>query len=523
MGDIAKALVRSQWPTGLNADAYAAELVNFNGHTYLTNGISQTIRGHSEDIDGSFVSLVQQAYKSNGIVFACMLARMRVFRQARFQFQELRNGQPGDLFGNSTLDVLEVPWRNATTADLLARAIQDADLSGNFFATRRGKTIYRLRPDWVTIVLGSPNDPVVEAGDIDAEVLGYMYHPGGKNSGRTAEVLLADEVAHFAPIPDPTAAFRGMSWLTPVMREISGDSAMTDHKNLYLANGATPNMVVTLDKDVLLQAFNDWVDKFKEREPKGFDVYKTLYLGAGAVATVVGSDLQKVDFKNVQGAGETRIAAAAGVPPVIVGLSEGLAAATYSNYGQARRAFADNTLRDLWQDIAGSLQTLVPAPSGSRLWYDDRYIQALAEDKKDRAEISLLRAQTLRTLLEGGYKADAGVAYVETDDLSRLKGQHTGLFSVQLQAPGSTKMPAGEAPGESPVGSGTAPAKVPAGPSTKPTSSVASGPRMFMGISFGELRQLLADGWEPAGSVDAEIIRRAFVFATGSPAPGGAA
>jgi hypothetical protein len=47
-----------------------------------------------------------------------------------------------------------------------------------------------------------------------------------------------------------------------------------------------------------------------------------------------------------------------------------------------------------------------------------------------------------------------------------LVGKHTGLFSVQLQAPGSTKMPQGEAPGEVPVGSGAGPEK----PAVNPVS-----------------------------------------------------
>jgi phage portal protein BeeE len=119
----------------------------------------------------------------------------------------------------------------------------------------------------------------------------------------------------------------------------------------------------------------------------GWDKFKTMYLAGGTKMEVVGSNLQQIDFKAVQGAGETRIAAAAGVPPVIVGLSEGLQAATYSNYGQARRRFADNTMRPLWRNFAGSLETIVPPPPGSRLWYDDRDIQALAEDKKDLAEV----------------------------------------------------------------------------------------------------------------------------------------
>jgi hypothetical protein len=63
--------------------------------------------------------------------------------------------------------------------------------------------------------------------------------------------------------------------------------------------------------------------------------------------------MKQIDFKVTQGHGETRIAAAAGVPPIIVGLSEGLEAATYSNYGQARRRFADVTMRPLWRERGG--------------------------------------------------------------------------------------------------------------------------------------------------------------------------
>ena len=113
--------------------------------------------------------------------------------------------------------------------------------------------------------------------------------------------------------------------------------------------------------------------------------YKTMYLAGGADVTIVGSDLKQLDFKLTQGAGETRIAAAAGVPPIIVGLSEGLQAATYSNYGQARRRFSDLTMRPLWGNVVGSLATIVPVPGGAELWYDDRDIPFLAEDRKDEA------------------------------------------------------------------------------------------------------------------------------------------
>jgi phage portal protein BeeE len=423
-----------------------ASYFSYGGHAYA---IQQTLAGPpTEGSDGSYRSLVAGAYKSNGVIFACMLARQLLFSEARFQFRQMRNGRPGDLFGTPELSVLERPWPGGTTGDLLSRAIQDADLAGNFFAVRRPNRIRRLRPDWVTIVLGSTDNPEQDAAAIDAEVIGYVYWPGGRHSGAEPVTLLRDEVAHFAPTPDPVAPYRGMSWLTPVINEITADTAMTVHKLKFFENGATANMVVTLDPAIREPEFLRWVEKFKAGHEGVLNAYKTIYLGGGADVKVVGSDLKQVDFKVTQGAGETRIAAAAGVPPIIVGLSEGLDSATYSNYGQARRRFADGTMRPLWRNMASSLEMLVTPPAGSTLWYDDRDIPFLAEDLKDRAEIQRVQAAAIKSLIDAGFDAASVVSAVTADDLERLK--HTGLFSVQLQPPGS-KLDDDEPPLEPPV------------------------------------------------------------------------
>jgi phage portal protein BeeE len=167
-----------------------------------------------------------------------------------------------------------------------------------------------------------------------------------------------------------------------------------------------------------------------------------LFLGGGLDATVVGANLREASFKETQGAGETRIAAAAGVPPVIVGLSEGLEAATYSNYQLAMRRFADLTMRYLWRSAAGSLATLINVPGGAELWYDDRDIPALQENQKDAAAIQGRKASTINTLVTTGFTPESAVASVNAEDLTML--QHTGLFSVQLQPPG-TQNPEGSA------------------------------------------------------------------------------
>jgi hypothetical protein len=79
-----------------------AEMVNFMGQSY--SGFPQQSLGQPpKEMSKSFAGYVQGIYKSNGVVFACMATRMLLFSEARFQFRQMRNGRPGDLFGTRRL------------------------------------------------------------------------------------------------------------------------------------------------------------------------------------------------------------------------------------------------------------------------------------------------------------------------------------------------------------------------------------------------------------------------------------
>jgi hypothetical protein len=409
------------------------------------------------------------AFGTNAIVFACMAKRMKLFSEARPRYRRFAAGKPGDIWGDGTLDILNHPWPGAATGDLLARAIQDVDLVGNFYCIRRKDVLHRLRPDWVSIMLDSPDA-------LEAQVVAYAYYPGGEMSGSRAIYLMPEEVAHFAPYPDPTARFRGMSWLTPVVREVAADSATTSHKLEFFKHAATPNMIVKRGVPAANESFTDWVKKMREASEGSQNAYKTFYMSQGADATVVGRDFQQIELRATQGAGEVRIIAASGLHPVIVGVSESLQGSSLNsgNFGAARRLTADTFLRPDWRNFFSSMETIVPPPAGSQLWYDDHDIPFLREDAADAANIQHVKASTITQLVRDGFTAESSVAAVNAEDMSLLV--HTGLFSVQLQAPGSTKMPAGEVPGELPVGTGPGPAEVPAGATTtKPLTSGTNG------------------------------------------------
>ena len=447
--NLLSAMLRPARAAGWGSSAYellTGGSMNFNGVTYPLGGPSTTMGFKQEEIAPGFMGYAYQAMMANPIVFACMEYRRKTFSQAYFSWQRLRNGTPGEFFGTPALGILERPWTNATTPDLLNSAIQHADLGGNAFVVwatdaETGESVLTtLRPDWVTIVAGSKTEYGSAARD--ATIIGYAYWPGGKGSGSEPELLVPEQVGHFAPTPDPTAKWRGMSWLTPVIREIMADQAATTHKLAFFEHGATPNLVVKLDPAVDLAKFDAWVAKFKAGHEGAAKAYKTIYLGGGADVEAVGANLRQMDFKVTQGAGETRISAAAGVPPVLVGFSEGLASATYSNYASARRSYIDSTLWDLWGNISGALQSILPTPGGSRLWVDSRRIPLLQEDEKDRAEIQQMDAAAISSFVTAGYTPDSAVDAVISGDLSRL--EHSGLYSVQLQAPGSEQEPDAE-------------------------------------------------------------------------------
>ena len=214
--------------------------------------------------------------------------------------------------------------------------------------------------------------------------------------------------------------------------------------------GAVPNMVVTTPAEIMTQ---EQFDKFKQKmdsEHAGVGkAYKTLYLAPGADVQVVGKDFSQMAFSETQGRDETRIAAAAGVPAVIVGLKESMQGSSLNagNYQQARRRFADGTMRPLFRSAAAALQTLVPPPNtGSVLWYDDGQVAFFREDRADAADIFYKKALTVEALVRAGYQADSVSTAVELEDLRAL--QHTGLFSVQLQPPGSDQSVGDEGPAD---------------------------------------------------------------------------
>jgi hypothetical protein len=384
--------------------------------------------------------------------FAAQMVRALVLSQARFTFRNRPSSStPRRTFGTTALTPLERPWPNATTGELISRCEWHAGVAGNAYVTNRTPGRLRImRPDWTAIVYGSESDPDWYPGlALDSQLLGYVYQNGGLGgSSGKPQFLLPDEVAHWSPLPDPEYAGIGMSWITPGVREIQGDTLMTEHKIRFFENAATPNLVVKGLNARNKAEFNDLVEMMEDSHAGVANAYKTLYLTAGADATPVGANLHEIDFTTVQGNGETRLSMLSRVHPVILGSGEGLKGASLNagNFGMARRIWGDSWIFPTLQDLCQALAPLVKVPADAELWFDTLDMPILREDAKDAAEITSVQAETIVALSNGGFTRESAVLAVKAQDMSQLV-KDPNWVSVQVQpsnasAPANDKQPA---------------------------------------------------------------------------------
>ena len=399
----------------------------------------------------------QSAYSNTSVVFAAMVVRILVFSEAELVLQAKDDKH---LFTNQSLSLLQEPFGpDSGTSELLARMELDGGIAGNSYLWQPPdeNLLVRLRPDWVTIV--SELVPVSGGGWYRRKV-GYWFEPPkGVVKQGNGFLVPAHEVAHYAPLPDPAASFRGMSWLTPVMRDIQGEDGMARYKIRYLTNNATPNMVLKYAQKLQ----QGTVDAIRERVNARYggpdNAGRTLVLDQGADLLLAGNSLQQMDFAAVQQAGSDRILAASGVPGVLVGL-EPLRGAG-KGYQESIQKFANMWARPSWRRACKVLEKFVPGLlGGTRLWYDTSDIAMLADGELERGQASLVRAQAMLALVQAGYTHESAVAAVNSSDITQLQagglGTPAGSQPVQhllgQQQPGVTATPLPPTLGRLPTG-----------------------------------------------------------------------
>jgi phage portal protein BeeE len=408
-----------------------------------------------EAVSPAFAADTRFSLKENGVVFTTIQARISLLAEARFQFQRTADK---DLFGDPRLRILEVPWPDANSGELITRMEQDVSLAGNAYiwAPPGEDRLVRWRPDWVTII--SRMFPAAGGGWY-REVIGFHFEPPKEVRPDWGEpqTVPASEVVHWAPVPDPDANFRGMSWMTPVLREATADTGMTLYKQKYLNNAASPNLLIKYAQRLQPST----VDSIRERTQARYggvgNAFGTLILDQGADATVIGANLSQMDFSGVQQGGADRVLSAGGVPGVIVGLEPLRGAGR--GYQESMRKFADLWGRPQWRSLCGALQKLTPGADvdagAVRLWFDTADVAALQEGEQEKAQMSLIHAQAVLTFRNAGYTRESAVKAVQSGDVSQLEVDPAAVAPQQQTSQHLVPQPPGSGPGVAPLPEGS--------------------------------------------------------------------
>lgn len=408
-------------------------VMSFAGNQYALTGMT----GSRPDMpDGTFEDHINKVHRQNGVVSAAVTARALLLSQLRFAWMRSSGENKGEMFETRALYPLT---RGVEPRPMFLHRLEiDVSYAGSAYVVRDNRSARRLRPDRCSVVLGSNSDPTWDADDgtmrvpYDAEVVALLYQesalPGSKKT-----LFWPGEFTIWAPEPDPINFWRGTSWVSSVLREVTVDNQSIDHQGKFFENAATPNLVFLMDPGKTPEETNEFAALTNRLHAGTGGAFKNMFLGGGTDVKMVGSTLESLNLKDLTGGMETRVALRSRVPGVILGVREGYAGSSLNqgNYNSARRMFADGWLAPTADSMCAALTQVVNVPDNAELHCDRSQVLFLQEDQQQQADILSTKTSAIRTLIDGGFDPESVTTAVAGGDLTKLV--HTGNLSVQLQ------------------------------------------------------------------------------------------
>jgi HK97 family phage portal protein len=271
--------------------------------------------------------------------------------------------------------------------------------------------LYPLRTDWLYPI---PRNN--QAYDWEYRVPGV----------RPPFFLKAEDVGTFRYNSSPLMGPLGTPPLLAAMRAVAIENTMADFVKVFFQNNGVPSWVAVL-KDEYQSIDQDDAEAAAERLMQRFGQGR----GAGRIAIMPGleriervqANFDEMAFTDLSDMTAASICSAFAVPPILIHTKLGLDASTYSNYGQARRAFYEDTITPLWRRLDGAMtRALLPefdVPETVSLEFDTSEIPALQDDlTNERAQkIELWRSQVIT---RNEIRSDFGYAEIEDESGAEL-------------------------------------------------------------------------------------------------------
>lgn len=210
-------------------------------------------------------------------------------------------------------------------------------------------------------------------------VSGYEYRLDSPIYYESNEVL-------WSKFNDPLDVYQGQSPIRALSRTVDAENEAVNWNKSTLQNSGAPAGIFSV-QNPSPELLSNLRDEWKKRYAGGSNARLPLVLNADkATYQQIGLSPIDMDFLNQRKLNRTEICSAFGVPSQIVGDPEGQ---TYSNYGEAQKAFWENTVISRYLDhILDKLQSdLLPRYADNlELRYDLSNVGALKENEDKKAK-----------------------------------------------------------------------------------------------------------------------------------------
>ncbi|MHB8409833.1 MAG: phage portal protein [Acidiferrobacterales bacterium] len=361
--------------------------------------VSPWLRNVVWTISRNFLVLAREGYGENAIVYACLrLLSQSVPEPPLLVYQVQPDLQRVPVpFDHPLQQLIRQPNPLMTEYEMIELMTLHLSIVGrtHWFKQRdnlgRVAAIWPLRPDRVGPHYGGVANTEIASDSRDAapgagqQVLtGWNYWPPGMGE---PVVLSIDDVISMN-YPDPAGEtggiVEGLGPLQVLSREVESDNEATNFVAALLKNSAVPGSILKLkasglSKEQAAKVKRGWMAQFggtKRGEP--------AILDADTDYQSVGFDLSQLEFPQLRGFSESRIASCFGVPAIMVGLHVAVQASIKATISEQREYFAETTLTNLWRRISDQMTNHLANEYGDRLVcrFDTTQVKALAQQSK---------------------------------------------------------------------------------------------------------------------------------------------
>lgn len=342
-------------------------------------------------IDSKFLNLAKEAYGKNAIVYACLRLLSQSVPEPPLKAYQTQGTEKTALDDDHELvRLIHQPNQLMTEYEFWELTTIHCAISGRSVwwkeRNNAGKIIglWPLRPDRVGPIYASGEDTENKV------IRGYSYQV--PSSGSFIPIPRKDVIAF--NLPDPASESGGIvEGLGPaqvIAPEISADNEATSFVGTLLANYAMPGVLLKMKRDVRDEAEAMQIKAHFRSEFGGSRRGTPGILDAETDVKEMGFNLQQLEFPGVRNNTESRICAAFGVPPVLVGVNVGLRAGGGLGGGgvvtQLRMFFTETTLMNYWRRFSDQYTSDVATEYGEGIVceFDLSNVIALAPRRQEQ-------------------------------------------------------------------------------------------------------------------------------------------